>query len=369
MKSLTITYEGLEDSCSKEIKELLNISSEIRDSVAITDVKSEKDICLLTYKLQSARKVLQLLDSFEFKEISEIEKSISKIDLTPFLKDKISFVVRCLRFGDHDFQAGDVERSIGSVIFEKYKNKVDLENPDYIFYIYIHSNSVFFGIDYAGIDLSKREYKIFSHPSALRGPVAFLLLKLVGYDKTKLLLDPFCGSGTIPIEAALHSSGLSHNFYSKKKLAFTKFIDFDFESVDVNIDKKSKLTVQGFDHNLQSVSASNKNAKIAGIDKIINFSRVDIEWLDTKYEKESVDLIVTNPPMISKIHPSAMIEKIYKELFYQLEFVMKKSGVILFVSRKTDLLKKQAAIKDFKIKKELAILIGKETFRVLILSK
>ncbi|MBW3003330.1 methyltransferase [Candidatus Woesearchaeota archaeon] len=368
MKALIMTYKGFEESCSEEVFELLSVDTKIKESVVIADVNSEKEICLLTYRLQSAVKVLGLLGSFEFKTIKDIGTKISKINLKTILKTGKSFVVRCSRFGKHNFKTQDIEKSVGSVIFEKYKNKVNLEDPDYIFHLYLYNNKCYFGIDYAGIDLSKREYKIFSHPSALKGPVAFLLLKTAGYDKSKVLLDPFCGSGTIPIEASLHASTLSHNYYSKNKLAFNKFIKFDFDKVDKKI-VKDKLDINGFDHNLQSISSSNKNAKVAGVEKLVNFSRVDVEWIDTKLDKESVDLVVTNPPIASKIHPPAMIEKIYKELFYQLDFVLKKEGKIAIISRKIDLIKKEAEKKGFKVKEEREIMVGKERFYAVLFSK
>lgn len=369
MKALIITYEGLEDACSAEVKEILKSKTSKKDSVVITEAGSQQDICLLTYKLQSAIKVLQLLDDFNFKTLKELETKFKSLDLSKLLKKDISFVVRCMRSGKHDFHTSDVEKAIGTSVFEKYGNKVDLENPDLTIYLYVKENTCYAGIDFAGIDLSKREYKVFSHPSALKGPVAFLLLKLAGYSKDKLFLDPFCGSGTIPIEAALYASGISPNFYNKDNLAFTKILDFDFDSCDKSSDKKQKLKINAFDHNLQSVSASKKNAKIAGIDKLINFSRVDVEWIDTKLDKESVDVVVTNPPIKSKINSSAMVEKIYKELFYQLDFVLKKDGVVVFISRKTELLKKESEKKGFKLDEERTVKIGKEHFNVLLFKR
>lgn len=368
MKSLIITYKGFEQECSGEVLNLLKADVEIADSVVIAEVKSEKEICMLTYALHSAIKVLELFDKFQFKNISEIESWIEKLDLKKYLTKNKSFVVRCLRVGDHDFQANDVERAVGAVIHEKYKNPVKLDDPDYIFYLYLIGSAVYFGLDYSGIDLSKREYKIFSHPSALKGTVAFLLLKNAGYDKKKVLLDPFLGSGTIPIEAALTASAISPHFYSKSKLAFNKFIDFDYAAVDEKI-KRDKLNVFGFDHSLQSVSSAKKNAKVAGVDKIINISRVDVEWIDTKCDKETVDLVVTNPPMASKIHSSEMVEKLYKEFFYQLDFVLKKKGKIVMISRKTELLKKQSLAYNFKLDSDREVLAGKELFHILTFVK
>jgi len=367
-KALVITHKGLEKPCSLEIEELVKSSCKVTDSAVLFDASSKEDICLLAYRLQSAVKVLELFSSFNFKSLSDIKDKIPTIKIPLELTSK-SFVVRSSRKGTHDFLAKDVEREIGEIIYKKYSMTVNLNDPDYIFYVYIVDDTCYFGLDYSGFDLSKREYKIFSHPSALKGTTAFCLLKMVDYSEKKLLLDPFCGSGTIIIEAGLYSGKRSPHFYDKDKFAFLKFIDFDFSKIDSKCDTKTKLSAYGFDHNLQAVSASKKNAKVAGIDKILNFSRVDVEWIDTKLDESSVDLVVSNPPVPSKIHAQELVEKVYKELFYQLEFVLNKKGKILLITRKSDLLKKYAAISKFKLISEQEIMVGKEPRTILIFSK
>ena len=175
------------------------------------------------------------------------------------------------------------------------------------------------------------------------------MLRIADYKKDEILLDPFTGSGTIPIEAALFSSNISVNHFRKDRFAFSKlkcFNDMDFDDFFNKIDKTKTIAkkpmINAFDAQFRYVDATKKNAKIANVDKIINFSRMEIEWLETKTDENSIDKIVTNPPAISKHTNPKDIEKLYNEFFYQVEFILKKKGKIAVIARSHEELKKAA---------------------------
>ena len=113
------------------------------------------------------------------------------------------------------------------------------------------------------------------------------------------------------------------------------------------------------------VDYSRKNAKIAGIDKEINFSRVELEWLDIKFKKESVDRIVTNMPT-SK---NANLDKIYNEFFYQSEYILKKDGAMGLITRIPDFVKKHASKHNFVVVKEKEVWSGEQMLNILIIKK
>jgi len=90
-----------------------------------------------------------------------------------------------------DFSSQDIEKETGAFIINNikekkaYDQKVDLENPDLIFYVYIFNERCYLGIDFCGFDLSKRDYKVFSSASDIKGTIAYSLLRIVGYKKKK----------------------------------------------------------------------------------------------------------------------------------------------------------------------------------------
>jgi putative N6-adenine-specific DNA methylase len=346
MKGLAITSRGIEDISALEIKELINCPCEIKDSCIIFQAKSFDNLALLCYKAQSVDKILLLLSSFECKKLNEIEKiSLSK------WKNK-SFRVSCSRL-DCDLDSQEICSKVGELIKIK---KVDLNNPDTIFHIHIVNNTCYLGIDFSGAELHKREYRIFTHSKALRATIAYSLLRIADIRKKDTILDPFTGSGTIPIEAALYLTEFPVNYYNKDKFAFLKFHDFDFEKIKCN---NVKPTIYGYDSFLGHIMNAKKNAKIAGVHKLINFSRVEVGWLDTKFEKESIDKIITQPPTSRKD-----MEKIYNELFYQAEFILKKDGKIILISKELDKLTKSAAKYKFKLADEISVYSGKAKLKI-----
>jgi 23S rRNA G2445 N2-methylase RlmL len=385
MKALAITSKGVEETISKEIKEIINAKPQIKNSCVVFDVKDLIELCTLCYKAQSIARVFSLFDFFKFKDnddfFSLIKKIIENIELDKWLDKDKTFRVACSKVDNDSMSSEEINMEVGGFIIDKIKNdknyeqKVNLDNPDITFFVFISENEAFFGVDFAGIDLSKREYKVFSHPATLKGTVAYSLLRIADYRKEEVLLDPFTGSGTIPIEAALFSSNTSPNFFRKDRFAFLKlkcFSDTDFDDFFEKIDNKKKLEkkpkINAFDAQFRFVDATKKNAKIAGVDKLINFSRMEVEWLETKMDENSIDKIVTNPPAISKHTNPKDIEKLYDEFFYQAEFVLKKKGKIAVLARSPDELQKAAEKHKFKVIEEKPIWLGKQESKVIVFS-
>ncbi|MFC1727865.1 THUMP domain-containing protein [Nanoarchaeota archaeon] len=354
MKGIAITHKGIEDISALEIKELIKKESKTEESVVKFDATKE-ELAKLCYRSQSVIKILELITEFDIGTLDDL-KQLKKVDI----KHKGSFVVRCLRVGEHDFTSLDVEKEAGEIIYEKIKQKVDLKNPDLTLLIYIYNNKAYLGIDYSGFDLSKREYKIFSGARALKGTIAYSLVRMSGYKPTETLLDPFSISGEIPIETALFATKFSANYFSKEKFAFNKFLNFKFEEP-----KKYKTKVLCFDSLLKNIKAAQKNAKIAGIDKNIKFSKTDLEWIDTKFKEDSVDRIVTRIPELTKYQKPNQIEKLYKEFFNQAEFILKKKGKIVAIAKNLNLFKKFS--ENFNILEERTISLGKEELSAITL--
>lgn len=386
MKALAITSKGIEEITSKEINEIIKAKSEIKNSCVVFEPKESIDLCTLCYKAQSITRALTLFDSFNFKSNDDFFKLmkniIDKINLDDWLDKDKTFRVSCSKVDNDSISSEEINSEVGGFIIDKiqktknYEQKVNLDNPDVIFFVFISKNEAFFGIDFAGIDLSKRDYKVFSHPAALKGTVAHSLLRIADYNKDEILLDPFTGSGTIPIEAALYSSNISVNHFRKDRFAFLRlkcFNDINFDDFFEKIDKEKKLEkkpkINAFDAQFRFVDATKKNAKIASVDKTINFSRMEIEWLDTKMDKNSIDKIVTNPPAISKYTNPKDIEKLYDEFFHQAEFILKNKGKIVMIAKSHEELKKAAEKYKFKVIEEKPIWLGKQESKVIVFVK
>lgn len=383
MKAIVITHKGIEDIAALEIKELIKANPKVNETVVLFEPKKIIDLCKLAYKAQSITRVVYLFDEFKIqndfnKILKTIEKRIKKINLDKWLDKNKSFKVLCRHLTNNNFSSQDIEKEAGAFIIENikqkkaYNQKVDLENPDLIFYIYIFNERCYLGVDFCGFDLSKRDYKVFSSASDIKGTIAYSLLRIAGYEKQKKLLDPFCSSGVIPIEAALYSRG-TVNYYRKEDFAFLKLKPCEknnFEGLFNKLNKednKNKPLISASDQQLYHIRSAKKNAKIALVNKDIEFSRADIEWLDTRFDKNEIDLIVAKP-LFSK-YDLLKTKKTYDEFFYAAKYILSEKGKIVLISRSAELLKQSAEKHGFKIAEERIVWQGQQKLQIIVFKR
>lgn len=385
MKGLAITSKGIEDIAALEIKEIIKAKTDIKESCIIFQPKELLDLCKLCYKAQSLEKVLLLFDNFSFSDPDDLYKKLSetikKASIQDWLDKTKTFRASSKKVDNDAIHNEELNSTVGELIINKikkekrYLQKVDLDNPGIIFFVYIMRCECYLGIDMSGFELHKRDYRVFSSPRELRATVAYSLSRIAGYEPKGLLLDPFCSSGSILIEAALFAACMPVNFYRKDKFIFMKLKplekkDFSkfFESMDKKI-KKPKTELYGYDTLLHYVQSARKNAKIAGIQKQITFSRVEIDWMDLKFKKDSVDRIVTQPPALTQNSDQKEIGKMHDNLFYQAEYILKKTGTVTTISPSTELLKKSAEKYKFKPVHEREVMHGKTKMEIVVFGR
>src|SRR3989344_3166517 len=264
--------------------------------------------------------VYDYLTSFKFNNEKEIYNKVKKISF----KIKKTFRVDCLRQGKHEFSSQDIRGNIGETI----NKKVNLNNPETIVYVDIIDNFCIIGLNPENI--GKRNYKVRVNNDTLNACVAYSLLRLSKFSKNKTLLDPFCSDGTILIEAGLLGG---------KKL-------------------------YGLSQDIKNASINSKIAKVK-----LNLYKENLNWLDTLFKQNSVDLIISKSVYPSKRRKLEDVDKIIKELFHQASYILKKNGSMLLISPKIELFEKYSKIYKFKMKHELNVLTGNEEYKVLSFKK
>ena len=372
MEALAITHKGIEDIACLEISELVGNAS-AKEGCVVFSFKKYEDLFLLSYKTQSISKILLLFDSFHFNDdfSEKAKEKIKNIDVNDWINAKTPFVVRSFIINNENFASSSVEPEIGEYIIDKTKAKVDLENPLVTFFVYIYGNTCYLGIDFSG-DLGKRNYKIFNLSNSLKGSVAYALARIADVKEKDVIMDPFAKGGEICIETALFLSNLSVNYYCKDKFLFLKMKNFekiDFDKFFSKLDKrkKKKLKIYCCDNLMNNIQAAKKNAKIAGVHKDINFSRNDLEWLDVKFKKKTIDKIITYLPF-SKVNLHN-IKKVYKEFFYQAEYILKDKGKIVVITEEVENVKEFLEQYKFKIKEKREVWQGQKALQILVIEK
>lgn len=274
MKALAISYKGMEDITSLEISELLKVETEEKESCVVFDGEYE-DLALLSYKGQAVNRVLILLDSFKINKISDL-KRISKIDFSKWIKRK-KFAARS-EIIENKFRTAEIERTTGDYV----EGKVNLDKPDIVVFVYIYKKDCYVGIDFSG-NISKRDYKIFSTKNDIKGTIGYAFVRLSGYSREKSFLNLNSKTGTIAIEAALFGSGLSVNYFNKKKFPFLKFFKIDLDKFD----KKPK-PIKVFASDAHSyLRVVDKNSKVAGIK--IKLKKIEADCV-VRYDNRTVEI-------------------------------------------------------------------------------
>ena len=254
MEGILICNRGIEDLACLEIREILGSETKTLpgEGYSFFHAKDIRDVCTMAYASQL------LSESTTFKvEAQSAEENLH-----------------------------DIEESVGAVLHDTWHSAVNLENPSRVIYLFIASDHAFLCVDFSGEDLSKRSYRIFSSPKNIKSTIAYAIVRYSGYERGEALLDPFCISGSIAIEAALYENSFPVRFFDKKFL-FSNLTEFDYDPFDAKR-QTDNGRIFAFDSLFKHVDAAKKNAKIAGIHKAIQFSRMDVEWLDTKFDMRTI---------------------------------------------------------------------------------
>ncbi len=373
MEGFLITPKGFEEIAIKEIEHILNKDSKKIFPGTITFEASHEEICELTYKAQSAKRVGMLIKNFKIKKIEDLNQE--KISWPEIISEEKSIIkAECERFGEHDFQSPQVERKIGELLTNHFKDKkinINLHDYTHQIYAYIDDDDCLIGMDYSGFDLSKRDYKLFQTINSLNGSIAFALTQIADYTPKKRILNPYCNDGTIAIEAALFGSKKSPNYYSKKKLLFRYMNQGAFEKLlekwDKNISDK-ELEIYAYDEIQAHTKATDKNAKIIGVHKLFKVSKLEVEWLELRFKK-NVDTIIGTIPSESKSIPADKAKKIAHELMYQAAYVLKKGGKIVLLEHREGFFEEEAKKEDILLIEKKEVYIGKQKMILLIFQK
>lgn len=323
MKVICVTLYGLEDLLIKEIKKKLDIKAKkICRGRVLLETENTDDL----NKLRLVKRFYSLIDYLKFNKINQVYDCVDKLD---FSEIKESFIVRCNREGDHKFNSSFIERKLGEIIFNK-GFKVSMKDYEKMVFVEIVDDMFLIGYMIKD-DLCKRYYRIKINNSSVNACLAYAMVCLADCKTNNILVDPFCKDGIICIEASFHGC----------------------------------KNVYGFDESKNNLRNAEINCKLAKAN--VNFDNVGLKWLDTKFEKEKVDTIVTKLPSVSRHFSEDKINGIYSDLFCQAKHILKKEGVIVLCCEKDDLLKKKISKNGFNVTGELIVSTGNLDYSLVVL--
>lgn len=377
--NLIVNYYPQAKSFIKEdITSLIgNKSIDLFDNYCIINDVSVKEISKLVFLLQAARRIGIYLGKANYESnisdsFNHLKKSLNLDALKTLSSNISSFAVDSVKLANISIPTPDISATIGNFVSDFLADdvEVDLRNPDLKILSLVSSDEVILCVDIIGFPLSKRPYKITAHAGSLNGVFAYTIARLVGYTKNKILVDPFCGGAPIPIECALFNNEKSAFTFENKFKAFSMpFFKDEFSHLSEELNNKEcskNKIIYGYDYMLKVLNSAQKNSKLSGVFDALQFSKVNIDWIDSKFDEGAVDFIISNPPQISNRNNNKKdILKVYDELFFQAKYLLSKTGILGILLICTEEVEDIATKHKLKLIEEIPISSGGQKYTLL----
>ncbi|MBO4664264.1 MAG: RNA methyltransferase [Bacteroidaceae bacterium] len=306
-KIIAKTFQGLEEVLAKELTELGANNIEIgRRMVSFTGDKEM--LYKANFCLRTAVKILKPIKEFKATDADEVYEVVKKMDWSAVMDCNNTFLIDSVVFSEKFRHSKFVAYRVKDAIADYWREKtgdrpnVAITNPDIRINVHIAEDDVTISLDSSGESLHIRGYKTNTVAAPINEVLAAGLIMLTGWQGECDLIDPFCGSGTILIEAALIAMNIYPGVF-RKEYAFEKWKDFDEDMFDniYNDDSKERdfdHKIYGFDINRQAVGIAIENARNAGVNKVVDIEQRDFYEFEAPREKA---LMITNPPYGERI--------------------------------------------------------------------
>lgn len=321
-KIMVPCHFGMESVLKKEILSLGYEITEVMDGRVIFD-GDESAVARANVFLRTGERVLIIVGDFKAMTFDELFEGIKAIDWPAILPEDARFwVTKAASVKSKLFSPSDIQSIVKKAMVERMKTKYAVERfaedgDSYPLRVFINKDRVLVGLDTTGESLHKRGYrKLVSH-APLAENLAAGLIMLTPWKRDRILVDPFCGCGTIPIEAALMAAniapGMNREFTAEawEHLAPRKTWYAAVDEANGFIDMSVETDIQGYDIDDSMVKAARQNAEAAGVESLIHFQRRPAAELS---HPKKYGFIITNPPYGERIGDGDEVTSIYKEL-------------------------------------------------------
>lgn len=308
------TFQGLEEVLAQELTELGASNIEIgRRMVSFTGDKAM--MYRANFCLRTAIRILKPIKHFSAKTADEVYEAVKSIEWENYLDNMSSFAVDAVVFSNEfrhsKFVAYKVKDAIVDYFREKTGNRpsVRINNPDVSFNIHVAEDQCTLSLDSSGESLHRRGYRQEQVEAPLNEVLAAGMILMTGWRGECDLIDPMCGSGTIPIEAALIARNIAPGVF-RKEFGFEKWKDFDqelFDSIynDDSQEREFNHKIYGYDNNPKANEIATHNVKAAGVTKDVILKIQPFQQFEQPVEKS---IIITNPPYGERISSGDLLD-------------------------------------------------------------
>lgn len=313
---------GLEAVLKKEILDLGYEISLVEDG-RVTFIGDGEAICRSNVFLRTAERVLLKAGSFKAETFEELFQGTRNIPWEDFIPEDGKFwVAKASSIKSKLFSPSDIQSIMKKAMVERLKNRYGVtwfpENgASYPLRVFLYKDMVTVGIDTSGESLHKRGYRTLTSKAPITETLAAALILLTPWNRDRILVDPFCGSGTFPIEAAMMAAkmapGMNRSFLAEgwrnviKRKCWYEAMD---EAGDL-VEEDVEVDIQGYDVDGDIVKAARSNAQSAGVDHMIHFQQRPVSALS---HPKKYGFIISNPPYGERIEGKENLPALYREI-------------------------------------------------------
>ena len=313
---------GLEAVLKREIIDLGYEISKVEDG-KVTFFGDAEAVCYANIFLRTAERVLLKVGSVHaetFDELFEGTKALPWEEYIP--KDGKFWVTKANSIKSKLFSPSDIQSIMKKAIVERLKqvyhqNWFEENGASFPIRVTFMKDEATIALDTTGISLHKRGYRLNTAKAPISETLAAALIMLTPWRGDRILVDPFCGSGTFPIEAAMMAAniapGMNRSFTAEDwghlipgKLWY-QAVDEAREMIDLKIE----TDIQGYDLDGQVIRQARENAKLAGVDHMIHFQQRGVSEL---HHPKKYGFIITNPPYGERLEEKAELPALYRQI-------------------------------------------------------
>lgn len=310
---------GLESVLKREIQNLGYEIVEVEDG-RVTFAGDEMAIARANIFLRTTERVMIKCGAFRAETFEELYEGIKNIPWERYFPRNARFWVtkattnRSKLFATTSIQSIAKKAMVERMSQTYHVNRFAEDGEDYPVRIFIKKDIVTVGLDTSGVSLHKRGYRTLVGKAPISETLASALLMLTPWHADRPLIDPFCGSGTFPIEAAMIGAniapGMNREFQAQKwlKLLSEKQWANAFDEARSLVKDVPEMHINGYDLDPEIVKCAAQNARAAGVDKYIHFQAKDVKDLSSP---KSYGFVVTNPPYGERLEEKEALPALY----------------------------------------------------------
>ncbi len=313
---------GLEAVLKREILDLGYEISKVEDG-KVTFLGDWEAVCYANIFLRTAERVLVKVGSFHAETFDELFEGTKALPWEEFIpKDGKFWVTKANSIKSKLFSPSDIQSIMKKAMVERLRpyygiGRFPEDGAPYPLRVTLMKDEVTVGLDTTGISLHKRGYRQMTAKAPITETLAAALIMLTPWRGDRILVDPFCGSGTFPIEAAMMAAnmapGMNRSFLAQQwdnlipKKSWYNAVDEANDLLNLQVE----TDIQGYDIDGEVVKAARQNAALAGVDHLIHFQRRPVSELN---HPKKYGFIITNPPYGERLEDKAALPGLYTEM-------------------------------------------------------